>query len=227
MTLQASGTISVSNINVELGRTSTAASNLNESTLRTLANVPSGSISLSNFYGKTYGDPSGTGKYPTSGFSNTSRGTITWVNQTNATGAANSVYSTSTGGGNPPFVSNYLVLQNLGFNIPTNKTIAGITAYVTGYKNVSTSVPSAKLWNGSSTTVDQSIGTAKSITFTVGTSTTFTLGGSTDVWGASLTPAIINSSNFGIALMADKTVTGSGGTHVCYIDSVQILVYYS
>jgi hypothetical protein len=39
-------------INIELGRSATATSSLNESALRTLAGVPSGAISLSNFYGK-------------------------------------------------------------------------------------------------------------------------------------------------------------------------------
>ena len=53
MTLQASGAIAISDINVELGRASTYNSNLNESALRTLAGVPSGAISLSSFYGKS------------------------------------------------------------------------------------------------------------------------------------------------------------------------------
>jgi hypothetical protein len=53
MTLQASGVIRISNINVELGRASNAHTSLNESACRILANVPSGTIRLSNFYGKT------------------------------------------------------------------------------------------------------------------------------------------------------------------------------
>lgn len=53
MTLQSSGVIRISNINVELGRASNAHTSLNESACRILANVPSGTIRLSNFYGKT------------------------------------------------------------------------------------------------------------------------------------------------------------------------------
>jgi hypothetical protein len=53
MTLQASGAIAISDINVELGRAWNNQSNLNESALRTLAGVPSGAISLANFYGKS------------------------------------------------------------------------------------------------------------------------------------------------------------------------------
>jgi hypothetical protein len=44
--------ISISNINTQLGRGTYATSSLNESALRTLAEVPSGTIALSNFYGK-------------------------------------------------------------------------------------------------------------------------------------------------------------------------------
>jgi len=58
MPLNSSGPISIGgstageSINLELGRSATAQSNLNESDLRTLAGVASGAISLSNFYGK-------------------------------------------------------------------------------------------------------------------------------------------------------------------------------
>ena len=59
MTLASSGSISIGgstsgrSINLELGRSATASSNLNESSLRSLANRSSGSISLSHFHGKS------------------------------------------------------------------------------------------------------------------------------------------------------------------------------
>lgn len=40
-------------VNIELGRAATATINMNESAVRTLAGVPSGAISMSNFYGKS------------------------------------------------------------------------------------------------------------------------------------------------------------------------------
>lgn len=58
MPLVSSGAISIGgsttdrSINLELGRSATATSSLNESALRTLAGVASGTISLSSFYGK-------------------------------------------------------------------------------------------------------------------------------------------------------------------------------
>ena len=59
MALVSSGTISIGgtttnrSINLELGRSATATSSLNETALRNLAGVSSGTISLSNFYGKS------------------------------------------------------------------------------------------------------------------------------------------------------------------------------
>jgi len=59
MTLATSGTMSIGgtttdrSINVELGRSATATSNMGETDLRSLAGVASGAISMSNFYGKS------------------------------------------------------------------------------------------------------------------------------------------------------------------------------
>jgi hypothetical protein len=53
MTLPVSGAISFNAINVELGVAGTTQANINQATYRTLAGVPSGQISLSNFYGKS------------------------------------------------------------------------------------------------------------------------------------------------------------------------------
>lgn len=53
MTLPVSGAISFNAINVELGVAGTTQASLNQASYRTLAGVPSGTISMSNFYGKS------------------------------------------------------------------------------------------------------------------------------------------------------------------------------
>lgn len=53
MALQSSGAISISNINTEIGRASNATSSLNETAIRGLAGKSSGTIALSDFYGKS------------------------------------------------------------------------------------------------------------------------------------------------------------------------------
>ena len=58
MVLPASGPISFNAINVELGVSGTNPnSSINSPTYRTLAGVPAGQISLSNFYGKSPAPP--------------------------------------------------------------------------------------------------------------------------------------------------------------------------
>lgn len=52
MALPPSGAISFNNINVELGVAGTTQASLGQTSYRTLAGVPSGAISMSNFYGK-------------------------------------------------------------------------------------------------------------------------------------------------------------------------------
>jgi hypothetical protein len=53
MALPSSGTISISQISTELGRSSSATTSLGETASRNLAGVSSGAISMSNFYGKS------------------------------------------------------------------------------------------------------------------------------------------------------------------------------
>jgi hypothetical protein len=53
MTLPSSGPMSAAMINVELGRASNAAFDINGTAERTLAGIPSGTIKMSDFYGKS------------------------------------------------------------------------------------------------------------------------------------------------------------------------------
>ena len=105
MTLPVSGAISFNAINVELGTPGTTTASLGQASYRSLAGVPSGAISLNNFYGKA----------------NTWYGTIT-TNQSNlnlATWAAGQGY---------PGSGQAVVTINPGVKLlASSPTVAGLT----------------------------------------------------------------------------------------------------
>lgn len=57
MTLPTSGIITFADINIELGKSATDSISLNDSDVRSLAGVPSGTIRMSDFYGKSAAAP--------------------------------------------------------------------------------------------------------------------------------------------------------------------------
>ena len=77
------GTISMANVNVELGRSSTATISLGETAVRTLAGVASGTISMNDLRGKSAGgtfDPDGGTTLGTAVFLfNMCRPVVIWV----------------------------------------------------------------------------------------------------------------------------------------------------
>jgi len=64
MTLPATGPLTVSMINTELGRVPAARFHLNGADERALAGVPTGAVSFADFYGKSKGFPTPDASYP-------------------------------------------------------------------------------------------------------------------------------------------------------------------
>lgn len=143
-------------------------------------------------------------------------GTISWANPSNAISSDNSrAIATFSGAAN----SYYLKATNFGFSIPTNAVINGITVKKEGlYTGGSLGGTShAKLVKGGGVTGDEKNG---NFDLTEGV---VTHGAVDDLWGALLTPADINSSDFGVALYT-KITSGSGTIEV---DSITISVNYT
>lgn len=100
MTLPASGAISFNNINVELGAAGTTQASLGQASYRTLAGVPSGAISMSNFYGKANAFPFNIASNTTNANLRSLAVAAGWNQASNVIATINAgvtIYSTSTG----------------------------------------------------------------------------------------------------------------------------------
>jgi len=116
--------------------------------------------------------------------------------------------------------TDYLVTSAYGFAIPATATILGVTVRVeasetgTGSSNY---VPQLH-----SDTTPTLIGSAKGAVAVSGSVKVIsTNGGATDLWGAALTPAIVNAAGFGVSIWSTDT------TNTLAIDFVTIDVAYS
>lgn len=112
--------------------------------------------------------------------------------------------------------SNYLVARNFGFSVPSEAIIQGITVRVEASEHTAgTEGLNAQLQNDSGTLV----GSSKSVTISGTGKSVYTYGSTSDVWGASLTPAIVNDADFGVRLWFTTA-------HDIRIDFVTIAVEY-
>ncbi len=154
------------------------------------------------------------------GSNDNSIGTVPWTNPGNITTSVGSTFSTATVAS--PIVSNYLKSSNYGFSIPAGATINGIQVTILRGSSTGSSIKDnvVKLVKGGTVT-----GNNKAIA-TVWQNSNFlaTYGSSSDLWGATWTPADINASNFGAAL---SVASNSGTNHTGSVDYMQITVTYT
>lgn len=147
-----------------------------------------------------------------------------WTSASSITGAPDSsgpsppIFGSMTAGN----YSGYLNMTNFGFVIPPTAIIRGVTLetniihtdsdrvrdsilqMIIGGSRSGSNLASASDWPSTLTYVSH--------------------GGSTNLWGNTLTPAIVNSSAFGFALSIYAVDTGSYTTP--FIDNVRATVYY-
>lgn len=131
---------------------------------------------------------------------------LSWTNPTNVytDNGSSATIGFSMGGE----IADDLVFNTFDFDIPTNAVIEGVYLSIDGsFFSVYGSV------NLSS---DLGSGTSKTLTGT-------TYGGSEDLWGLALTPAVVNDSNFGGTLFVGDV---SGGDGTASVDHIEITVYW-
>lgn len=150
--------------------------------------------------------------FPTAGANVDRSGNAAWSSPSNVTSDNGSDTSVAV-------PSDYLVCSGFGFTIPAKATIQGVTVRVeasetgTGNSNYIPQLISA--------TTPTLIGSAKTAVTVNGTTPTVSTNGSTsDLWSATLTPAIVNAAGFGVALWSDDT------TNTLSVDFVTIAIEY-
>lgn len=142
-----------------------------------------------------------------------------WVNPSNATGAADGVFTTDTwitGGG----ASNGLKLTNFGFSIPSTAIIDGIYIEFDRQGSAAATYQINLVKAGTIQTTGAKGGTDSWPS--VGNEAWVGYGGSTDTWGQTWQPSDINNSGFGLVIYAYNTHGGGEG----YVDAARITIYW-
>ena len=122
--------------------------------------------------------------------------------------------------------SNYLWATNFGFTIPTDASISGITVTYGKYS----SGTGNRIEDDSILIIQDGVilGTDHKVTgnWPTGSVTSSVYGSTSDLWGVSTTwtPALINQSNFGVAMRVKNRSTSS---RTGYVDYVTISVEYT
>lgn len=129
--------------------------------------------------------------FPGTGENNASIGATAWLNPGNITAddVSTSTCAAAAGG------SNYLVARNFGFSVPPGVTINGITVvFEMQESSAGTESMNVRLQDESGAL----IGNTKTQIISGAGLTIYTLGSSSDPWGANLTADIVNDPDFGV-----------------------------
>jgi len=158
---------------------------------------------------------------PSTTSTDSSVGTVDWLNAGNITSSDDS-YATTDGGLSMGATSYYLTATNFGFSIPTGAVIDGIIVeWEKGSDANDIDDNAIRIIKG-----DTIGSTDKSVTTNWPTTDAYTsYGSSTDLWGETWTVSDINASGFGAALSAIHPQDFLPGG-VPRIDHVRITVHY-
>jgi uncharacterized repeat protein (TIGR02543 family) len=133
-----------------------------------------------------------------------------WTNGQNAY-SSEGVYATTLAAGAQQSYGNF------GFSVPSNNVVNGIAVKLEASGTTAAGTISVRLsWNGGSSV------TSLKTTSAMGTvDAVYTLGGPSDKWGRSWTPAEFNNGNFTIELV------GNPSSNTISVDAIQVSAYYA
>jgi len=138
--------------------------------------------------------------------------------------ASDDVYATIT---LSPLNKPAFVVYNFGFSIPSGATINGISVSIEGHASIGSdiSIYSAILGIYSGNTFSPRGSTEKNSTLWTTTDSSYVMGSSSDLWGASWTVNDINSSGFGCQITLFNSDNSNNVT--VYIDCITITITYT
>lgn len=141
-----------------------------------------------------------------------------WVNLSNATGAANSTYASSTCT-DFIFHTSYLHLTTFGFSI--TEQVVGIKLTITGYVTSQSATSFTVKLLKSGTPISGSSGSSNNFDLPESNGDT-SFGGPTDLWGTTWSTSEVNASNFGVRAYGTMILNT---TATYYTDAVEITIY--
>jgi hypothetical protein len=155
---------------------------------------------------------------PTTAINNSDLGIAVWNNPTNCL-ASDDAYAVA----NLPAPDWTMLLEatGFGFSIPGGATINGVLVEIERHCD-SASVKDREV-QLLLTGVQQGNDKADTVTTWPGTDAYAGYGGSSDTWGATLTPAIVNDSTFGVRLQAQSF----GMNDAARVDHIRVTVWYT
>jgi hypothetical protein len=160
-------------------------------------------------------------QFPASGVSDPSNGgTVAWTGPGNAV-ADDGLGAVATMGAGA--TSEYLVVTDFGFSIPSGATINGIEVTIERFRQLSGTLQdsSLRLIVGGAASGDNKA----DATNWPGAMTAKTYGGATDTWGLTPSAADVNASGFGVTFAAAEV--GGVATGRANLDYISMTVHYT
>jgi len=176
--------------------------------------------------------------YAGTGADDSSTGSVSWTNPSNATGnntssSADASYNTGSSNAN----THYLKLTNFGFAISSGATITGISVTILRESNAESGVTGSPPKAYALKITDNLIKLYKAGTLTGSGKATsgnwpttpgyITYGGTTDLWGGTWLYSDINNSGFGVGISANLLNSGVASGAAGYVYQAAITVYYT
>jgi hypothetical protein len=155
--------------------------------------------------------------------------TGSWTNASNIY-TSNNTYAVSASIASSG-VTGFLTCTGNGFSIPTGATIAGIEVAVEGKNQISANGFSlrpqsgeARIWYAGAAIGSGNPSGITNQTWTTNSDQTKTFGDSTNLWGAALTPSIINDSTFGFRC---RFFNNNASSQTFSVDCISMTVHYT